>query len=355
LKASQCIKAPSRRGGKAISVARYLGIFQEDLKPISRGEYVLVPISRQPSEPELNAIRSQLVEANFEAAEFPERRRTAGSLLTLLQDSLPPHLLACLPRSIDQVGDIAVIEVPEELSGFKKMIGEAVLKLNRNMHTVLAKASPVSGKCRIRKFEIIAGKGETATIHREHGCRYRVDLAKVYFSPRLGYEHSRVASQVTEGEVVVDMFSGVGAFSIMIARKVGNVKVYAIDINPETIKLLEENLALNRVQGKVHPTLGDSREVIGKSLVGVADRVIMNLPEESKRFVESACKSIKREGGILHYYTFTAEPDSLGKARSELTRAVKDAGREVGEVTSTRSVKPSAPHEWLVVVDAKVY
>ena len=89
----------------------------------------------------------------------------------------------------------------------------------------------------MRDYELIGGSGNTETVHREYGCVYNLDISKVYFSPRLSYEHYRVASQVQEEEIVIDMFAGVGPFSILIAKNHEHVKVYAIDLNPEAVKV----------------------------------------------------------------------------------------------------------------------
>jgi tRNA (guanine37-N1)-methyltransferase len=73
-------------------------------------------------------------------------------------------------------------------------------------------------------------------------------VTKVYFSPRLSQERLRIAQKVRGGEVVIDMFAGVGPFSIQIAKKFNNVKVYAIDTNPVAIQFLKQNIALNKIE-----------------------------------------------------------------------------------------------------------
>src|SRR3989337_4513003 len=135
-----------------------------------------------------------------------------------LEGQLPPHLKASLPKALDIVGDIAIVEVPPELETQKNLIGKAILEAHRNVRTVLAKAGAVSGDYRLRDFEVIAGEHNTSTIHKEFGCSYQVDVAKAYFSPRLSHEHERVASLVQNGETVADLFAGVGPFSVLIGK-----------------------------------------------------------------------------------------------------------------------------------------
>ena len=92
-----------------------------------------------------------------------------------------------LPKSVDIVGDVAIVKVPPELTGKKKIIAEEVLEVNRNIKTVLNQVSPVSGVYRIRSLEWLAGEKKTETIYRESGCTFKVDLSQVYFSPRLSF------------------------------------------------------------------------------------------------------------------------------------------------------------------------
>ncbi|MEM3760367.1 MAG: class I SAM-dependent methyltransferase family protein, partial [Candidatus Bathyarchaeia archaeon] len=273
----------------------------------------------------------------------------------LLENKLPPHLLASLPRAIDFVGDIAIIEIPPELEAHKALIGEAILKAHKKVQTVLAKAGAVSGTYRLREFSVIAGKSKTETIHKEYGCQFYVDISKAYFSPRLSYEHNRVASLVKDNETVIDMFSGVGPFAILIAKTHENVKVYAIDINPYAIEFLQKNIRLNRVEGKIHPILGDAKEVVEEKLSGIADRVIMNLPEKAIEFVDVACKAIKPTGGIIHFYTFVSGSDSLENLKLKLIGTVENCGRKVDEILFSRFVRATAPYEWQAVLDAKIH
>jgi tRNA (guanine37-N1)-methyltransferase len=272
----------------------------------------------------------------------------------MLENKLPPHLIASLPRAIDFVGQIAVVEIPPELERRKEMIGEAIIKVHNQVHTVLAKSGAVEGVYRLRAFEVIAGVRETETIHKEYGCAYHVDLAKAYFSPRLSHEHDRVASKVKEGETIIDMFAGVGPFSVLIAKRHEDVRVYAIDVNPDAIALLKRNLKENWVEQKVTPILGDADQILEESLSGVADRVIMNLPERAIEYVDSACEALKREGGTAHYYDFTNTPNPLETAQVRLIEAVEKTDRSIQKILFARKVRAIAPYSWQVVVDAQI-
>ncbi|HIE13916.1 TPA: class I SAM-dependent methyltransferase family protein, partial [Candidatus Bathyarchaeota archaeon] len=275
--------------------------------------------------------------------------------IDLAAEHLPPHLLASFPRSIEFIGQVAIIEFPPELEPYKEILGSSILKAHKNVKTVLAKAGAVKGAYRIRKFEIIAGSENTETVHKEFGCIFRLDPRRVYFSPRLSYEHFRVTSKVNEGENVIDMFAGVGPFSIMIAKKVKRVKVYAIDINPEAIRYLTMNIVLNGVEGKVISMLGDAREIISKRLRGIADRVIMNLPEKASVYLPVACNALKDKGGIIHCYQFARGENAILKAEKIAERIIKNSTyRKHCRILSSRIVREVAPFTWQVAVDLEV-
>ena len=349
-----CLRVPKALGEKAIRLVRGLYLFDRELKVQQVGDYLCIPLINEPLPAEIKELESSLPESEISTHSFSERTKRPPKLVDALEDKLPPHLLASVPHAIDFVGDIAVIEIPPELADHKKTIGEAILKTHKRVDTVLAKSGAVEGVYRLREFQVIAGIEKTATIHKEHGCIYHVDLSKAYFSPRLSHEHNRVASQVKEGETVVDMFAGVGPFSILIAKKHENVQVYAIDVNPDAVNFLKRNIAVNRVENEVMPILGDVRQVVREQLIGVADRVIMNLPEKAIEYVDVACEAIKLEGGIMHYYEFTNAPDPLETARVRLTEAISQTKRNVKKILLARVVRATAPFTWQVVVEAKI-
>jgi len=351
---STCLKIPREHGERTIVLTKKLGIFNNDLMIQRTKDCLYIPLVGKPLPIHVKELKKVLPEFEISVYKFPTKVKRPIKIIDALEAKLAPHLLASLPQAVDFVGNIAVIEVPPELKPYKSVLGETILKVHKRVHTVLAKSSAVEGVFRVREFEVIAGTGKTETVHKEHGCTYHVDLRRAYFSPRLSHEHDRVASQVKEGEIVVDMFAGVGPFSILIAKRHDKVRVYAIDVNPDAISFLKKNIEVNRVSDKVEPILGDAREAVEEELLGVADRVIMNLPEKAIEYVDAACKAIKPEGGIIHFYEFMSAPDPLETAKIRLIEAVKQANRSVKKVLLVRRVRETAPYEWQVVVDAEI-
>ncbi|RLI13879.1 MAG: tRNA (guanine-N1)-methyltransferase, partial [Candidatus Hecatellales archaeon] len=268
-----------------------------------------------------------------------------------LKGKIPEKLLAKVPRSLDLIGHVAVVEIPRELEPYASLIGETLMRMHRHIETVLAKVGPVEGEHRIRRFKLIAGKPETETLHREHGCLFRLDVGKVYFSPRLSFEHARVAGLVRPGEAVLDMFAGVGPFSILIAKRNRNVRVYAVDANPEAYRYLYENVRLNKVEDRVTPVLGDIREVAETRLGSLRfDRVIMNLPEKASCYLAEACLLAKPEATV-HYYCFAGGRTPKDEALKSLKENLADLKVEDYGVLKVRLVREVAPRIWQVAVD----
>jgi tRNA (guanine37-N1)-methyltransferase len=352
-KKSQCLRVPKKEGEKAIRLVHMLKIIDNELEVQRNSSHIYIPLNRNPSQEESEILKRNITNTEVIDYIFPFREKQK-TFLELLEGKLPPYLLASIPKSMDIIGDIATIEIPPELEPYKNDLGCAILQAHKGIRTVLAKASAITGTYRLREFTFIAGEPKTETIHKEHGCKYYIDLAKVYFSPRLSYEHSRVASLVKENETVVDMFAGVGPFSILIAKTHENVRVYAIDINPSAFELLKKNIRLNRVENKVHPILGDAKQVAKDRLKGIADRVIMNLPEKAVEFLDAACETLKPEGGTIHFYTFAKASNSIENLKIRLQEEIEKAGRKVKKFLFSRSVRETAPYEWQIVLDVEV-
>ncbi|MDH5481603.1 MAG: class I SAM-dependent methyltransferase family protein [Candidatus Bathyarchaeota archaeon] len=352
---SICIKVRKVYGEKTIILAKKLEMVNLQLKIGRNAAFIYIPLIRQPQDDELKALKKHVPDLEILMYLFPEKKKRIKTFVELLEDKISTHLLASLPRAIDFVGDIAIIEIPPELNAYKIVIGETILKAHKNVRTVLAKAGAVSGTYRTRNFDVIAGEPKTDTIHKEYSCQYYVDLAKAYFSPRLSYEHKRVASLIKEGEAIVDLFAGVGPFAVLIAKTHQNVKIYAVDVNPHALAFLKRNIILNRVEDKVHPILGDARNAVRDKLSRVADRVIMNLPENAIEFVDAACEVLKPKGGTVHYYSFVSTSDSLENVKFRFTETVENMGKKVEKILFSRLVRETAPYQWQVVLDAKIH
>jgi len=314
---------------------------------------ITLPLIRDPTEAEIDELQKLVPSASLGTEEFEPRNTNPRTLEEALATTVSADVLSRLPKSFDVVGDITILEPDPELTAYETIIAEAIMEVHPNVLSVFAKSGEVSGAGRIRPLRYIAGENRTHTIHKEYGCLFKVDLSKAFFSPRLSTEHQRVAQMVENGERVVDMFAGVGPFSILIAKKVGDVRVEAIDANPQAVELLQENVGSNKVESKVHAHLGNAQEVIRKELVQSASRVIMNHPSASKDFVREACDALRSSGGVIHYYTFAGE-NWEADSRHEIEHGIKASSYVTERVLGIHRVREVAPMRWQVAVDLRV-
>ncbi|WP_297465161.1 class I SAM-dependent methyltransferase family protein [Thermococcus sp.] len=326
------VRVPKKEAEKIRRKLLELGVLANGYSIKREGGFVLFPVT----EP-LDSF--ELVEAEFEKLE--NRPHSYREVV-----EVPEELRPLLPSSFDIIGDIAIIELPEELMPCGRAIGEAILKVHRHIKAVFAKGGKVEGEYRVRELIHLAGENRTVTIHRENGIRLRIDVARVYFSPRLATERMRVFERAQPGEIVFDMFAGVGPYSILLAKKAR--LVFAVDLNPWAVCYLEKNVRLNRVNNVI-PILGDVRKVAGKIK---ADRVIMNLPKFADRFLREAMLSV-RPGGTIHYYGFGPEEDLYSEHEAMIRAIARELGLTV-EFLDRRKVRPYAPRQFNIAIDFSV-
>lgn len=320
---SLCLVVPKK---KAEPVRRRLiekSILRRDLQIRSDAKSVYLPIS-------------QRIDLGYpvETADFKEAEEQVTDYRVLVD--VPEELRPLLPSSYDTLGSIALVKMADEVTPYAPQIGKAIIATQKSIKTVCMDSGIVD-EFRTRNVKVVAGDKSTETIHREYGMTFKMDVAKVFFSPRLATEREIVARQVGVGEVVIDMFAGIGPFSILIAKTRSPKAVYAIDLNPEAVKFMKENIALNKVMA-VTPILGDAREEIAK--LEKADRIIMNLPHDASGFVPDALRALK-PGGTIHYYEIMEDP-ALPPRLDEIADTARREGRVVKE-QARRKVKSYSP------------
>jgi tRNA (guanine37-N1)-methyltransferase len=274
-------------------------------------------------------------------------------LKNILSNILSSDEVSQVYSAFDQIGDIVIIKIPNELMPKKKYIADTILAHVKSAKAVFAQVSPVRGDYRVRNLEFIAGENRTITEYKEHGCRFRVDVAKTYFSPRLSTERLRIANMVGEGETIVNMFAGVGTYSILMARMNKTCKVYSIDSNAVAAELCEANAKLNKVQDRVVSIHGDAGEVIKDKLAGQADRVLMPLPESAKEFVDSAVLALKKKG-VVHYFIHIRADNKKTSKNLGLQDAHKAFVKYNHIVQQVRVVRGVGPRIYQIVADVLV-
>jgi len=341
----------------------------QKFKILHEKEYLLFPIVKNQA---LIDIVTSLVDKkiNFDIISkkgIPNENYKFRTLQEALEGIIPDRYSDIIPKSYDIVGHIAVIEFDKfiniddkELNVYKQMVAMGISSVNKNVKTVYEKKSQIKGKYRLRELEVLHGDDKSETTHKENDCIFKLDVKNTYFSPRLVFERRRIASTEIQGdEIIIDMFAGVGTFSIQIAKNY-SVRIYAFDINPNAYEYLKENIELNNLKGTIFPNNIDVKDLLkptsqlGKLLNNKADRIIMNLPEDSIKFTDVACFLMKNSGGILHFYQFSEKPTPTEKTLKNIEKELTRLNWEIESVVNSKIVKHYSPKSELVVFDIKV-
>lgn len=259
--------------------------------------------------------------------------------------------------SMDVIGDIAIVKIPEEILDERRYkLAKEILSRLKNIKVVLRQRTPVEGLLRIRRFEYLAGERRTVTFYKEYGVVSKVDVEKTYFSPRLSKERKRISDLVEDGEVIINMFAGVGPYSLLIAKRHEKVLIHSIDINPYAIEFHLTNNILNKVEEKIVTYRGDAGYIITKYLTGSADRVLMPLPGLAIKYIPSALKALKKEGVIhayLHIPYAKKEMEAVEKAEEIVKKEISRFNYKISSVEGLR-VREIGPRVLQVCVDVYV-
>ena len=278
---------------------------------------------------------------------------TPRNLKEALQGKLSKKEFSLLVSSFDTLGNIAIIEIPKGLKKKEKIIGSALLALNKNIKTVCKKTGAHKGKYRIEPIRIIAGEKNTLATYRESACTFKIPLGKVFFSPRLGTERLRISKQIKPGEIIGAFFAGVGPFPIVFARNSPMQKAVAIELNPVAVKWLKENVRLNKLENKIEIVKGDVKRIVPKKFKRAFDRVVMPLPKGAESFLREAMLSIKKKGGIIHFYAFVSSADPFTEPIKKIEAVAKKLKRKV-RVLFKRQVRTFSKETIQVVIDFEV-
>jgi len=329
-----CVRVEREAGERARAHLAEVDLVDGSREIVAQDGYLYVPV----------------VDAAAVPAEYDVVCREAPGRET---QTTPADVLGFDP-SYGRLGDLVIVD--EDDPDRARALAEAILESDLPVRAVLDRASEIKGEKRVREWEVLAtdpaggvenadeGRPPTETVHREYGCEFALDLAAVYFSPRLATERHRVIEQVEAGEQVLDMFAGVGPFVIPAAER--GATAVGVDVNETAIQYLRENAERNGVADCVTAIHGDVRDVAA-DYADWADRLVMNLPHSADEFLDTAV-ALAGEECTLHYYDIQHEDDPFGPGE----RAIREAARDY-EVTvqNRRVVRSYAPHEENVVLD----
>lgn len=291
--------------------------------------------------PVVEGSEDRFIEAGYELTEGPaytlERRSPQERIMEDLFD-LPDDIRSLLPMKWEYVGNIVVLKMDMKCDPYRERIGKVYAKI-LGSETVCLDSHGVSGEFRRPSMEIIYGTG-TESIRLENGVRYFFDVSKVMFASGNTDERYRMRKQDCTGETVVDMFAGIGYFTLPLAKYSGARRIFACEKNPDSYGFLIKNIELNDVADVVIPILSDNRVLSG---VHFADRVIMGYVQKTSEFLPKALAIVKK-GGIIHYHDTFYVHEYRGKITEIFNRACGKGGFKVEVIHEVKSFAPSVSH-----------
>lgn len=336
-----CAKVPLHQAQRALERLREIGAVDPNRALRSRDGHLLVPVSDAQRAREAGC--AEIVEAQLPPS---STRPPIDRVRERLRGTVPDRLLGALPEGWSRLGEVLLLRVPELLEPHGRAVGRAyaeTLGCDSVLHIERAE-----GELREPETRLLFGDEDTETLHREDGLVYHLDPSEVLFSPGNHHERHRLADAIEPGEHVVDLFAGIGYFSLPLAR--AGAQVTACELNPTAADYLARNAEANGLADRIEVREGDCREVAPE---GVADRVLMGYFPGTKRFLPAALEALEPEGGWIHYHTVTDEPDFGGEAAREVLEHPATSGVELS-IRTTRRVKSVAPRRVHVALDLEV-
>jgi tRNA wybutosine-synthesizing protein 2 len=267
----------------------------------------------------------------------------------LLANQIPLRLVDRIPNKWEQVGDVVTIVIPPELNNHKRTIGETFAEV-LNCKTVLSNIGGITGELRKPNVEIIFGSENTETMHKENGIKFKLDPVKIMFSSGNMDERIRMAGISVKGENVVDLFAGIGYFTLPLAVHGNPKRIYSCEKNPVSYNYLYQNIVLNNVTSIVEPLLGDNREVAPKD---IADRIIMGYIGDTFSYLPTAFSCLKDSCGIIHFHDKFPEKEVPEIPFKNIQEEASKINRNV-ELLEYKQVKSYAPGISHYVFDIKV-
>ena len=271
------------------------------------------------------------------------------SIKKKLSPVLSSSLMNRLPDKWEKIGTVVTIKLPDELKQHQEIIGTAYREVLR-CKTVLNDKGGILGVYRKPIVELLSGDRITETIHTEQGIRFKMDPQRIMFSSGNMTERRRMATISNSRETVVDLFAGIGYFTLPIAVYSKPKKIFACEINPIAYRYLCANIVLNHVTDIIEPLCGDNRKTAPKDC---ADRVILGYLQEPWSFLTVALECLKNQIGILHYHEVVPCESIPELPLKRIQTAAKNTHRSV-ELLKINKIKSYAPRIHHVVLDVRI-
>ena len=324
------------------------GLIDKNYKILSEGKWVELPLIDESNE-KMNEMKKmiRLYDAKI-ISHKPVRKKVIQSPIENILEKidLDEGLKKMLPRKWELIGDVLIMKLPNELEDYEKDIAIAYAN-ELGAKSVVKEVSGISGEFRRPNVKLILGS-ETETIHKENGVRFKLDVKEIMFSSGNIDERLRMACIANEDETIVDMFAGIGYFSLPIAVHSYPRKIYAYEINPIAYGYLHENIVLNKVKN-ILPILSDNEN----AQENAADRVIMGYVHKTHKYLAKAMRVIKEKGGIIHYHEVCPNELLPHRPIERIKECAKNLNRTM-TLLNYKEIKSYAPGVSHVVVDAEI-
>ena len=278
----------------------------------------------------------------------------------ILQDKMkeveefPEEYMDKLPSGYQHLDKRIILNLHQDLHPYAKQIAQALMDFLPRMKGIWLRKGQIKGKYRKPTgLEHILGDDSSEAIVKENGIRYKFDFTKIMFAKGNVHERKILPNRIDPGNVIVDMFAGIGYFSLGIAKKADPKKVYSIEWNEVAFKYLKKNCILNHVEEVIEPILGNCKEQVPKlAKNGVkADYVIMGLLPAPLDAISPALSVAKKEGTIVVYEGVEGEDST--RLFDQFSEIAKEEGFQTEQI-DRRLVKSFAPHRYHVVLEIMV-
>jgi tRNA (guanine37-N1)-methyltransferase len=337
-----CVKVPLKKAQQARHYIADNDLSDTAYRAKKTKTHIFFPIKKRA------AIKRRFPYAEFKECTL-EKSRKPTTLTKEVGKKLTKKELAVLRRAFDITGSIAILEIPEELKEKELIIADTLLKIQKNVKTILKKAGIHDTEYRTQQMKYLAGEKTKETIHKELSTNLKLDVEKVYFSPRLCTERKRIAEQVKPGESILVMFSGCAPYPCVLSKHTKAADIIGVEINPAGHRYGKENIKLNKLKN-ISLFKGDVRKVV-PTLKRKFDRIIMPLPKSAGDFLDIALNASKK-GTIIHFYAF----EQTGKFKTAHNRIKKECKKQKLDCRILRTVKcgQHAPRTFRICVDFKI-
>jgi tRNA wybutosine-synthesizing protein 2 len=341
------LKVPKEHGESVRAVLYSHNLLDRRYVIRDTGTFLEIPVLKEPSVEVLEELKKYSFEL-IAISETEERLLPQEPIEKILVHSkLPEKLKELMPRKWELIGDILIMKIPEELKSHRAELAKTYSEI-LGAKTVLEETAGITGVTRKPSLKIIKGES-TVTTHTENGIKFKLDTLQLMFSSGNISERLRMAEQNCSGEVIVDMFAGIGYFTLPLAVYTQPEKVYACEINPLAVEYLKTNIDLNGVSNRTDVIPGDCRNTAPEE---IADRIIMGHIKPSESFLSKALKVLKSSGGIIHYHDVSPVENFPDEQNQKLESAGAKAGFDI-EILNAIKIKSYAPGISHVVIDVK--